>query len=88
MPQGGDKGAWGDLVDTGLGLARGSAGKRERRRETAGRIRWQFNTRAGPMFTFNLLEVGNCKSHGSWVSGLCILIGGAVLTCTSCFAGV
>ena len=37
MPQGGDKGAWGELVDTGLGLARGSAGKRERRRETS---RW------------------------------------------------
>lgn len=23
-----------------------------------------FNTRAGPMFTFTLSEVGNCKCHG------------------------
>lgn len=37
---------------------------KKRRRETAGRIRWQFNTRAGPVFALARLEVGNCTCHG------------------------
>ncbi|XP_074259734.1 ERC protein 2 isoform X1 [Saimiri boliviensis] len=39
--------------------------KKKRRRETAGRIRWQFNTRAGPMFTFTLLELSEGLNKGN-----------------------
>lgn len=38
--------------------------KEEEEEGDSGRIRWQCNTRAGPVFTFTLLEVGNCKCHG------------------------
>lgn len=38
--------------------------KEEEEEGDSGRIRWQCNARAGPMFTLTLLEVGDCKCHG------------------------
>lgn len=49
--------------------------KEEAEEGDSGRIQWQCHTRAGPMFPFTLLEVGNGRCHGELGFRLLLLHG-------------
>lgn len=68
--------------------------KEEEEEGDSGRIRWQCNARAGPVFTFTLLEVGNCKCRGELAFREALLDGAgfggshvlrSLLACRGCY---